>query len=367
MTVNLLWIKIWIFLSLSNFLLSLRLLATSQWEGRTVYNQDYEQNLQQRSQRLNTIMNALFIPFVIFLLGYCLFKIWRRKRKERLEREKIKKAVENLEKGIILCNNKHKICSSPVLVKKLYKIRIVEPFAIVYCNCCSETMSNAKKVYRCSDFCPFNLCKSCFKRATKIKNNLENGGVPEDKSKKGRIKSFCLKRKGENYIQQIIKANIRKRLVQKLKNRLFKPKNRKSTNTRKSSFSSSDDSEWETVEENTVLGDSLTNNINCKEELETSREYDDSKYNNKNNTESYEIFNFPKQSIKIRLSKPEKLTNENLDANKENNIANSKKRYSVVQTKRKKTVFLEDIRENKMDDQMINNMITPKKKQNNNI
>lgn len=316
------FIKLLINLYLIKILRCQRILAISQSHGRNIFNQDYKQRLKSKSNKLNTIVNILFIPFLILVLGYCLFKILKKKIRERKEREAIQNALKNIETGIIMCQNKHKINSRSSLIKKLFRKRILEALTIIFCNSCNDYFPTIKRIHQCVEFCNFNLCRSCYIRARNIQKNIKLGVNYYDKPLKRKLRTFGQKRKGQKKIYSMMRFQLRKQIVKKFKNILVQDK--------KSKYFS-DDSEWEFVE-NSETNIPQQNEFKIIEQesshLDTSREDHYSKYSKSQKRSSVRSRD---SKYSIRLSRVD-ITIKRKEQSKQF-LKNSKKRYSINKKK----------------------------------
>ena len=217
-------IQIYLVTHLAEILTAKRILVSTS-DAVNTYQEDYNEELRLRSERINQIINGLFVPFAIGVLIWCLYSIWKRKRRKQNSKKKRLLAVENLEKGMLFCLNEHPLSNQLVTVKKMYRRGIIKSNSPIYCEKCLIGYPLIKKFHRCRDICQFNICKKCFKKAEKTKNKIERRLKISSKkeSKRYYARKFARKklRMGKKKLRNIFKRKVRERLVKRIKQKFI--------------------------------------------------------------------------------------------------------------------------------------------------
>ena len=208
-----------IFLVILGYESILQKITTTEAENR--YQEEYDKEVKERADKINQIINALFVPISIIMLFWCLYNLWKRRRKKRIATEKRQLALSNIEKGKLLCMEKHPLNRKPVSIKKLYKSGLVKRIIPVFCEKCLIRYPKIKKVHQCHQSCLFNICKECFRRAViKMKNNQENKQYEQKlESKRNNFRKNGRKklRIGHKKKKINLGKRMRERLVKKIK------------------------------------------------------------------------------------------------------------------------------------------------------
>lgn len=190
-------------------------------EAQQTYQEEHSKEIQARAEKINQIINALFVPISILMLFWCLYNLWKRKRKKQIALEKRREALANLDAGKLFCMEKHPLDKKTISIKGLFKAGKLKKFMPVACEKCERKFPKIKAIHRCLENCNFNVCRECFRRAfSKMKVRLTNKHYEQKLEsrrnhfrKNGRRKM----RIGHKKKRLQLSRRLRKRLVKRIK------------------------------------------------------------------------------------------------------------------------------------------------------
>jgi len=199
------------------------ILKKSTTEAQQTYQEEYDRQMKERAEKINQIINALFVPISILMLFWCLYNLWKRKRKKQIALEKKREALTNLDHGKLFCMEKHPLNKKSISIKNIYKSGKLKRFIPVYCEKCLKKYPSIKKIHKCFQNCNFNICRDCFRKAlVKMKTQIENKNYEQKlESKRNNFRKNGRKklRIGNKKKKFNISKRMRQRLVKRIKQR----------------------------------------------------------------------------------------------------------------------------------------------------
>lgn len=227
--------KSWILGLLGVFFLLNRhtcILKKSTAEAQQTYQEEYNKEIKAKAEKINQIINALFVPISILMLFWCVYNLWKRKRNKQIALEKKREALSNLDQGKLFCMEKHPLSKKSISIKGLYKSGKIKKFMPIYCEKCLAKYPKIKQIHKCFENCDFNICRDCFRKAfSKMKAQIENKNYEQKLEsrrnhfrKNGRKKMRIGNRKKKLNISKRMRQRLVKRIKYKFKNLFHKEK-----------------------------------------------------------------------------------------------------------------------------------------------
>ena len=197
------------------------ILKKSTTEAQQTYQEEYNKEIKARAEKINQIINALFVPISILMLFWCIYNLWKRKRKKQIALEKKREALTNLDNGKLFCMEKHPLSKKTISIKRLYKSGKIKKFMPIYCEKCLTKYPRIKQIHKCFEKCNFNICRDCFCKAfSKMKAQIENKNYEQKlESRRNHFRKNGRKkmRIGHKKKKLNISKRMRKRLVKRIK------------------------------------------------------------------------------------------------------------------------------------------------------